>query len=117
MEDGAVRMHAMWQDLIRETGAAVQKAPAAMAGNATPSTPTEEREEDDTAKAEAIKAMACDICFGKYDFQFPHYKFCAKYSEAAKKKADEEAARKKADEEAAKKKADGALVCNATRHA
>ena len=72
MEDGAVRMHAMWQDLIRETGAAVQKAPAAMAGNATPSTPTEEREEDHTAKAEAKKAMACDICFGKYDFLFPH---------------------------------------------
>ena len=27
----------------------------------------------------AGKAQVCDICFGKADSEFPHYKFCAKY--------------------------------------
>jgi len=27
----------------------------------------------------AGKAQVCEICFGKADSEFPHYKFCAKY--------------------------------------
>lgn len=41
----------------------------------------EERAKDEAAQAEAGKVTVCDICFGKSDSEFPHYKFCAKYSD------------------------------------
>ncbi len=40
----------------------------------------EEREKDDAAHAQEEAKTVCDICFGKADSEFPHYKFCAKYS-------------------------------------
>ena len=36
---------------------------------------------NEAAQAEAGKVTVCDICFGKSDSEFPHYKFCAKYSD------------------------------------
>ena len=43
----------------------------------------EERRKDDVAMWEGKQATVCDICFGKSDSEFPHYKFCARYSDAA----------------------------------